>query len=144
MLYSGRSCARHAPGTHHGSRRTLLANVARDLLRGAVDFHIHTAPDLFPRKMDDLGLAGAARDAGMAAIVLKCHHMLTADRARMAQRLCPEVHVFGGLALTVPSCGGLNPDAVKVATPMGGKIIWLPTISALNHLKGVKKKVARN
>jgi hypothetical protein len=117
---------------------------ARDLLKGAVDLHIHAAPDIVPRLLDDIGLARAAREAGMAAIVLKSHHMLTADRAQIAQGLYPELRIFGGLALNYPACGGLNPEAVKVAIRMGAKIIWLPTLSAANHIEKTKTKVTGN
>jgi len=121
-----------------------MHNLARDLVAGAVDLHIHAAPDIVPRLLDDLGLARAARDAGMAAIVLKSHHMLTADRAQIAQKVFPEVKLFGGLALNLPACGGLNPEAVKVAIRMGAKIIWLPTLSAANHIAGIRTKVTGN
>ena len=118
--------------------------MARDLLKGAVDLHIHAAPDIVPRLLDDLALARAARDAGMAAIVLKSHHMLTADRAQIAQSLFPELRIFGGLALNFPACGGVNPEAVKVAIRMGAQIVWLPTLSAANHIEKTKTKVTGN
>ena len=117
---------------------------AQELLKGAVDLHIHVGPDILPRLLDDLGLAQAAREAGMAAIVLKSHHMLTADRAQIAQSLFPELRIFGGLALNLPACGGLNPEAVKVAIRMGAKIIWLPTLSAANHIERIKTKITGN
>ena len=43
-------------------------------MAGAVDLHCHPYPDLFPRLADDFDIVRAARDAGMKAIVLKCHH----------------------------------------------------------------------
>lgn len=119
-------------------------SLACDLLRGAVDLHIHAAPDIVPRLLDDLALARAARDAGMGAIVLKSHHMPTADRAQIAQTVVPELRIFGGLALNLPCCGGLNPEAVKVAIRMGAKIIWLPTLSAANHIEKTKTRVTGN
>jgi hypothetical protein len=70
--------------------------------------------------------------------------MLTADRAQIAQTLFPELRVFGGLALNLPACGGLNPDAVKVAIRMGARIIWLPTLSAANHIEKTKTRVSGN
>jgi predicted TIM-barrel fold metal-dependent hydrolase len=70
--------------------------------------------------------------------------MLTADRAQIAQPLVPEVRIFGGLALNYPACGGLNPEAVKVAIRMGAKIIWLPTLSAANHIEKTKTRVSGN
>ncbi len=121
-----------------------MSDRARDLLRGTADLHIHAAPDVVPRLLDDFALARAAAKAGMAAIMLKSHHMLTADRAQIAQRAFPELKVFGGLALNVPACGGLNSEAVKVAIRLGAKIIWLPTLSAANHIAGIKTKVTGN
>lgn len=121
-----------------------MTSNACELLRGAVDLHIHAAPDIVPRLMNDLELARSAAGAGMAAIVLKSHHMLTADRAQIAQRLFPEVRVFGGLALNVPSSGGLNPEAVKVALRMGARIVWLPTLSAANHIERTRQRVTGN
>ncbi len=117
---------------------------ARELLCGTADLHIHAAPDVVPRLLDDFALARAAAEADMAAIVLKSHHMLTADRAQIAQRAFPELRIFGGLALNVPACGGLNSEAVKVAIRLGAKIIWLPTLSAANHIAGIKTKVTGN
>lgn len=117
---------------------------ARDLLRGAIDVHIHAAPDIVPRLLNDFELAEAARAAGMAAIVLKSHHMLTADRAQIAQGAFPELKVFGGLALNLPACGGLNPEAVKVAIRMRAKVIWLPTLSAANHIEKTRTRVTGN
>jgi hypothetical protein len=121
-----------------------MLDLSRDLLKGSVDLHIHAAPDIVPRLLDDLSLARAARDAGMAAIVLKSHHMLTADRAQIAQAAFPGVKVFGGLALNLPACGGLNPEAVKVAIRMGAKIVWLPTLSAANHIERIKTRLTGN
>ena len=121
-----------------------MKDLARDLLRGAIDLHIHAAPDIVPRLLNDFELAEAARAAGMAAIVLKSHHMLTADRAQIAQNAFPGVKVFGGLALNLPACGGVNPEAVKVAIRMGAKVIWLPTLSAANHIEKTKTRVTGN
>jgi hypothetical protein len=121
-----------------------MTDLARGLLKGAADLHIHAAPDIVPRLLDDLALAKRARDAGMAAIVLKSHHMLTADRAKIAETLFPELRIFGGLALNLPACGGLNSEAAKVAIRMGARIIWLPTLSAANHIERTKTRVTGN
>jgi hypothetical protein len=112
-----------------------MRNPSRELLRGSIDMHIHAAPDVIPRRLDDLQLAEAARDAGMAGLVLKAHHMMTADRAALARSRFPGMEIFGGIALNYPCCGGLNPEAVKVAIRLGARVIWLPTISAVNHIE---------
>lgn len=121
-----------------------MTDLAKELLREAIDVHIHAAPDIVPRLLSDFELAESACAASMAAIVLKSHHMLTADRAQIAQKAFPEVKVFGGLALNFPACGGLNPEAVKVAIRMAAKVIWLPTLSAANHIEKTKGRVTGN
>ena len=98
-------------------------------LTGAIDMHIHAAPDVVPRKLDDLETARQAAARGMRAIVLKSHATLTADRAALVERVVPGVRVFGGLALN-HAVGGLNPAAVETALRLGAAEIWMPTLSA--------------
>ncbi len=121
-----------------------MSSIARDLIKGAVDLHIHTGPDILPRLLDDEELARSASEMGMAAIVLKSHHLITADRAKLAQKHSPGAKVFGGLALNLPSCGGLNPDAVRVAIRMDARILWLPTLSAAHHIETMKTRALGN
>jgi len=118
-----------------------MANTARDLLRGAIDLHVHSEPDIIPRLMDDLELAEAARRAGMGGILLKNHFLITADRAQIASKVVPDIKIFGGLVLNGPACGGLNADAVRTAIGVGAKAIWLPTNTAVNYINCLKVKV---
>jgi hypothetical protein len=101
-------------------------------LAGAIDMHCHPFPDLFPRLADDLDIAIAARDAGMKALMLKCHHESTVSRAYLIQRVVPGIHVFGGVVLN-SYVGGINPAAVEAALRLGGKEVWMPTIDAGYH-----------
>ncbi len=98
-------------------------------LSGLIDLHIHAAPDVVPRRLDDVGAATAAAAAGMRAILIKSHVTLTADRAALAEKTAGAVRVRGGLALNAP-VGGLNPRAVEVALRMGARVIWMPTHDA--------------
>src|ERR1700682_4450570 len=100
---------------------------SKDPLVGAIDTHVHSAPDTIARKQDDIELARTAAAAGMRAIVLKSHHFPTADRAALAQRYVEGVIVLGGLVLNATAAGGLNPEAVRSAITVGGKVFWLPT-----------------
>ena len=50
-------------------------------LTGIIDMHIHSAPDIRQRKLDDLQLMEAAVERGVRAIVIKSHMVPTADRA---------------------------------------------------------------
>jgi Family of unknown function (DUF6282) len=106
--------------------------VARSLLRGAVDLHIHTAPDIFPRSVDAIEAAEEAKTAGMAAIAVKSHSTDTSARAEMASRRTG-FPVVGGVALNYP-VGGLNPYAVQESARQGGRIVWLPTLGARHFL----------
>jgi hypothetical protein len=98
-------------------------------LHGYIDLHLHSGPDLRPRRFDDVELARAARDAGMRAILIKSHHTITADRAQIAGKQVPGIAVFGGVALN-RAVGGINPDAVEAALALGARQVWMPTISA--------------
>jgi len=95
-------------------------------LSGVIDLHIHTAPDVRARSVNDIEAAQQARDAGMAAILIKSHVTCTADRAQIAESIVVGVRVVGGLVLN-HQVGGLNPAAVEAALALGAAIIWLPT-----------------
>ncbi|TDE01148.1 DUF6282 family protein [Jiangella asiatica] len=99
---------------------------------GLIDLHVHSSPDVRARYADDLGVARDAAGAGMAAILLKCHVLPTADRARIADDAVDGVRVFGGVVLNEP-VGGLNPAAVRVALEIGGRCVWMPTEDAASH-----------
>ncbi|MGH3189304.1 MAG: DUF6282 family protein [Streptosporangiaceae bacterium] len=99
---------------------------------GAVDLHCHPYPDLFPRLADDFDIVRAARDAGLKAILLKCHHENTVSRAYLVQRVIPGIRVFGGIVLNY-YVGGINPAAVEASLRLGGKEVWMPTVDAGYH-----------
>lgn len=101
-------------------------------LEGAIDLHVHTAPDVEPRCVDDWELTQAAAEAGMRAVLIKSHYALTADRAWLVERMTSRIRVFGGLTLN-EAVGGLNPAAVEAALKLGARAIWMPTRSAANH-----------
>lgn len=106
-----------------------------DLLKDAVDLHVHTSPDVVERFQTDNELAVEARDAGMAGVVIKNHIVPTVGRVDLANESAGEEVLFGSVVLN-GSVGGINPDAVEATLSMGGKIIWLPTLwSAQNAAK---------
>jgi hypothetical protein len=117
-------------GSPHGHPET--NGVAARLLRGAVECHVHSFPDVVERRLDDLDLVEQARIAGLRAIVLKSHVCSTCERAYLLNRLQPDVQVLGGVVLN-DTVGGLNPSAVEAALDMGARQIWMPTKSAANH-----------
>lgn len=103
-----------------------------DYLEGAVDLHVHSAPDIDRRRFDDLELARAAREAGVGAVLIKSHQNSTVERAWLVSQCVPGIRVYGGLVLN-ETVGGLNPAAVRLALELGARQIWMPTRSARNH-----------
>jgi hypothetical protein len=101
------------------------------LIKGAIDMHIHAAPDTMPMRLDGLEAARQAREVGMKAIVLKNHHYPTAPLATMVGQLVPDIAVFGGITLDY-EVGGLNAHALKSAAEHGAKVVWMATHCAAN------------
>jgi Family of unknown function (DUF6282) len=108
-------------------------------IEGMVDFHVHSSPDVFGRAIDDNEVARKAVEAKMGALVLKNHVMETGARAYLARRQVPGIPIFGGIVLNGPY--GINPEAVQWMWRMEGgygKVVWLPTFDADNHVKTFK------
>jgi hypothetical protein len=103
-----------------------------DFLEGAIDLHVHSAPDVDRRRYNDLELAREAARSGMGAILIKSHQNSTVERAWLVSQCVSGVRVFGGLVLN-ETVGGLNAAAVRLAVDMGAKQVWMPTRSARNH-----------
>ena len=109
-------------------------------IEGLIDFHTHCAPDAFGRAVDDDESAGAYMTRKAEAVVLKNHVALTADRAWLVRKHVPGIKAFGGVALNGPA-GGINPEAVQWMWRMQGgygRVVWLPTFDADNHVKHFK------
>ena len=100
-----------------------------DKIPGVFDMHVHTAPDIAPRKTDDLELARAAAAAGMGGFILKSHLGSTVERAYLVNQMVPGIRAFGSLVLNFP-VGGLNPFAVDSYVRLGAKEVWMPSLSA--------------
>jgi hypothetical protein len=105
---------------------------ARELVRTAYDLHVHIAPDVMKRRIDDVTLAGRFLDVGLAGFGLKSHYTSTAERAQVVARAVPGIDAVGTITLNA-SVGGLNPLAVEIAAREGARIVWLPTVDAENE-----------
>ncbi len=117
-------------------------------MKGVIDMHVHTNPDLRLRAYDDLELMEAGIRVGARAIVIKTHQGTTMDRAYLCNRHNQIVHggdndftMFGSITLN-KVVGGINPKAVEVALKLGAKVVWLPTASAKNHMIKMKQDPA--
>ncbi len=130
--------AQHTP---QGMSESELESIAKSILPGSIDFHIHGGPDVRPRKMTELAVAQAAKQAGMKAVIIKNHVTPTTLRARLISEVLGGFPVFGGIVLN-RQAGGLNPAAVDVELKLGAKEIWLPTISAVAQIQLNKGNLA--
>jgi hypothetical protein len=102
---------------------------ARVLVRGAYDLHVHIAPDVPPRRVDDVTLARRFGELGLAGFALKSHYTSTAERAQVVSGLVPGVEVVGALTLN-QAVGGMNALAVEIAAREGARIVWMPTVDS--------------
>lgn len=103
-----------------------------DILKGAYDLHVHSAPDVVARGFDDIDLAERYIACGMKGYAIKSHQICTAGRAALIRKMYPGFNAVGTVTLN-NAMGGLNPMAVEMAARMGAKICWFPTVDSYNE-----------
>lgn len=110
-------------------------------LKGVIDMHVHSLPDIRERAYTDFQMMEAGIRVGARAIVIKSHHGTTMNRAFLVNEHNKIVHqgsndftMFGSVTLN-HAIGGLNPVAVETGLKMGAKVVWLPTTHAANQLR---------
>src|SRR4029453_11927268 len=111
---------------------TPVSEKAWEAIQGAYDLQVHVAPDVIPRRTDDIDLARDFAARGLRGFVLKSHYIPTAERAKVVARAVPGATAYGSITLN-HSIGGLNPVAVEIAGRSGCKIVWMPTVDAENE-----------
>jgi hypothetical protein len=106
------------------------------LLSGSIDQHVHSGPSVIKRELDHLEEMRAASKAGVSAVLLKDHYYPTGPFAVFLNQHYGELGVkaLSGIALN-NTVGGFNSHAVEHEALFGGKIVWLPTVSAENHIR---------
>jgi hypothetical protein len=110
-------------------------------LAGAIDIHVHSAPDSTPRSIDAIDLARLAKAQGMRGLVLKNHYEPTASLAYVVRKEVPGIEIFGGIDLNL-SVGGMNPTAVEhMAAITGGygRFVWMATYDSENQVRFSKE-----
>jgi len=109
------------------------------LLNGAIDPHVHSGPSIAPRALDHLDLVKQASAAGFAAVVTKDHDYSGVATAALISKQFTDLKtkIYSSIVLN-NAVGGFNPFAVEHTAAMGGKIVWMPTLAAENHLRWEK------
>ncbi len=115
----------------------------KKLIQGAYDLHVHSAPDVLPRRMNDIEMAQRIVAAGMGGYAIKSHYFCTSERAELIREMYPDCDAIGTLTLN-SSVGGINPAAVEMACRSGIKLVWFPTCDSENEQSfvfGGKEKI---
>ena len=111
-------------------------------MRGGIDVHVHIAPDVVERRIDDVGLARRCKEVGLAGFVLKSHYTSTAERAAVVRGVVPGIAALGAIVLN-RAIGGMNPLAVEIAAREGARVVWMPTTDSLARARAPGGPAAR-
>ncbi len=103
-------------------------------IKGAIDTHVHSNPELFDRIGTALEIAQQAAAAGMSGIVFKTHNENTLERCEHIRQSISGFRAMGGVTLN-HWAGGFDIHTVQDALSQGAKIIWMPTLDAAYHNK---------
>ena len=109
------------------------------ILLGAIDPHVHSGPSIAPRSIDHLELVQEMSKAGFAAVITKDHDYSGVMTAALISKHHPHLRtkIYSSIVLN-NVVGGMNPYAVEHTAAMGGKIVFMPTLAAENHLRWEK------
>jgi hypothetical protein len=107
----------------------MSAVAATNLPVACVDLYVHAAPDLIPRRGDDVQLARSLQDSGLRAAVHRHHFANTAAQTATA-RSVTGFDLFGAVDCSDLS-GGLNATAVEYGLATGAVWVALATLSAI-------------
>jgi hypothetical protein len=109
------------------------------ILLGAIDPHVHSGPSIAPRGIDHLELVEELSKAGFAAVITKDHDYSGVMTAALISKHYPHLRtkIYSSIVLN-NVIGGMNPYAVEHTAAMGGKIVFMPTLAAENHLRWEK------
>lgn len=118
-----------------------INEIARRLMVGAIDTHVHVMPSMKRLNSDAFEVAKQAEIAGMKAVVFKCLDFPSGGYAFLVNKVVKNINVFGMIVLD-KSIGGLNVTAVNNAITLGQgipgeytRIVSMPVFSASGSVK---------
>jgi hypothetical protein len=125
--------------TEHNTTLTDRSTRIDRILQSAIDPHVHSGPSIAARSLDHLELVQQLSEAGFDAVVTKDHDYAGVATAALIRKHYPDLRtkIFSGIVLN-NVVGGMNPYAVEHTAAMGGRIVWMPTLAAENHLRWEK------
>lgn len=112
-----------------------------DKMKNVVDIHIHAGPSVANRKLDAGDMLLDAQKRGYRAFVSKDHYFPTIMGTDMVTKFLGDgsCRAYGCIVLN-NAVGGINIYAVDAACAMGAKLVFMPTVSAWNHINHHTKK----
>lgn len=113
----------------------------RDILKNAIDLHVHIGPEIIPRKYTAQTLV-ASEYGKLAGVVAKNHFYATSPLLSSADAN-PDIRYVGSIVLN-NAVGGMNPEAIYAASLVtkAPLVVWFPTINAEQFLKNNKYEIA--
>ena len=123
-----------------GMMLTPRAESIERLLHGAIDMHVHIAPDPSTcRGYDAIEAAREASALGMRGYVAKSFFAPTTGDAGLACKIVPDVLTVGSITIGFATTGGLEyaADIIETHAKMGCKVLWFPAFDAANCKKAL-------
>ena len=116
------------------------------LLKGAVDLHCHSGPSTMPRIVDHIQALEEAGRVGMRAVLFKDHYYPSAPIADLLNEHYAHTAVTAiGSVVLNNAAGGFNVYALEASLKLGCRLVWMPTVSAANHMRhGHRKELLKS
>jgi len=112
-----------------------------NIVKRAIDLHVHSAPDILPRKYDAVTLVKRL-NGKIRKICLKSHAFPTVALSIEVNKITNSNILIGSVVLN-NFAGGMNPDIIYANAEISKSpfIVWFPTIHAENYLEGSKWEI---
>lgn len=113
----------------------------KDIIKQAIDVHLHIGPEIIPRKYDVASLI-KSQSGKIGGAVLKNHFYPTSPFIKEIESLT-NLKLFGSVVLN-NFVGGLNPEAIYATNLVSNLpiVVWLPTINAQNFVDKSEFEIA--
>lgn len=111
----------------------LKDNAIENALDGVCDIHVHAAPDIKPRSIDELGFVRDAKAVGYRAVMFKSNEWSCHDRVFFIRKAVPDFECFGSLCMNACVGGKVNVHAAEAVLKTTGnfcRCIWMPTLDS--------------
>lgn len=118
-----------------------MKNKLKDIIRQAIDVHLHIGPEIIPRRYTAGTLAWEEKER-LGGAVLKNHFYPTQPFINELKNK-KRITLFGSIALN-NATGGMNSEGVYASSLLSDKpiMVWFPTINAENFLKKSEFEIA--